>query len=129
MELGIYDGLKVYNNGLDATYIALIPPGMDALRERLQQTSMEKTAGINKILEIERKELLEIEKSSSIFTNKIINDVLEDSYTNFKNAVVSSFPHLNMNYNDLINLAKTKYENPEYKIQDNFKESEDKIQN
>ncbi len=91
---------------------------MDALRIRLQKIRHEKTAGINKILETERREILEIE-NSSIFTNKIINDVLEESYMNFKNTVVSSFPHLNMNYNELINLAKNKYDNQEFKQDEN----------
>lgn len=80
------------------------------MRERIQIKRKDKTNTINKILENELKEILEIE-STSIFTHKIINDNIDESYDSFKKAVLSSFPHLNENYKSLIEYAKNNLEN------------------
>lgn len=100
LECDITTANRYYNSGIEATYVAVLPPSIEALRERLKLSGKGNTATINKILETSSKEIDEIQ-ISSFFSHKIINDKLETGYLDFKNSIVSSFPHVKSNYEEL----------------------------
>jgi guanylate kinase len=100
LESDINTANRYYNAGVEATYVAVLPPSMDALRERLKISGKGNTATINKILETSSKEIDEIQ-ISSFFSHKIVNDGLETGYLDFKNSIVSSFPFVRSNFEEL----------------------------
>jgi guanylate kinase len=64
------------------------------------------TEKINQILDNSQKEIEEIEKVS-FFSFRITNDNFETSYEDFKNSVLSTYPFLKSNYEEISNLNKT----------------------
>ncbi len=94
------------------------------LRERLRSYIIDdnklNTEAITNILNICKAEIEEI-KYSPFFSHKITNDVLESSYNSFKNAVVSIYPYLKIDYKELLD-----YSNDMRKRIDDLKDKEEK---
>ncbi len=94
------------------------------LRERLRSYIIDgkklNTEAITNILNICKSEIEEI-KYSSFFSHKITNDLFEFSYNSFKNAVVSIYPYLKVNYKELID-----YSNDMRKRIEDIKDKEEK---
>lgn len=107
IKVGINEAIKFYHLGLPATYIAVVPPSIETLRERLKILKKGNTATINKILDASAKELLEIE-SSSFFSQKIINDDLDTGFEDFKKSIISAFPFLKKDYKEIEEYAMSK---------------------
>jgi guanylate kinase len=103
LESDILTANRFYNAGIEATYLAVLPPSMDALRERLKFSGKGNTATINKILETSSKDIHEIE-NTSFFSQKIVNDGLETGCLDFMNSIISSFPMVRENYSVLEDL-------------------------
>ena len=107
IKVGINEAIKFYHQGLPATYIAIVPPSIETLRERLRIIKKGNTATINKILEASAKEILEIE-TSSFFTQKIINDDFDTGFEDFKKSITSAFPFLKSEYKEIEEFAMGK---------------------
>jgi guanylate kinase len=101
LELGIAGAKKIYNLGMEATYIAIIPPTRDLMRERIGSTRKMNIAGINAILKVCMEHVNEIEECSFI-SERIINDDGETAYSDFKNCILSLFPFLKENYEQVL---------------------------
>lgn len=94
-------GAKIINNSsVDANFIGVLPPSMDALRVRIKQNTKLNTASINNVLEFAEKEVKEIE-NLTFFGFRIMNDELETGYKDMKNAIISLYPFLKYKPEDI----------------------------
>jgi guanylate kinase len=105
IEIDITGAKQIYQTGFISNYIAVLPASIEQLRTRVKDNKKLNTDSINKILEISNKEIKEIEELS-FFTHRIINDELNTSYNDFENAILSMYPVLKANYEELSELLK-----------------------
>ncbi len=96
---------RIYNNGVEGAFIAVFPPSEDTLRERIKKTKKLSTVIVNNLLEVAFKEIKEMDECS-FFTSRIVNDDLGTGYEDFKNVVLSSFPKLHGNYDEIMKIAE-----------------------
>lgn len=93
MELNIDTAKKLYQKDFDGNYIGIFPPALDSLRTRIKESIKVNTETVNKMLESSSLEIKEMDDSSFI-TYRIINDVLETSYRDFRSCMCILFPEL-----------------------------------
>jgi len=105
LEINIDDSKEIYKSGFGGNYIGILPPSGESLRERVKNKSKASTEAVNKILVEAQEEIKEIE-NSSFFTNRLINDNLEDSYEVFKNRIISIYPFVKYDYDQVERLAR-----------------------
>jgi guanylate kinase len=105
LEINIDDSKEIYKSGFGGNYIGILPASSESLRERVKIKSKSSTESVNKILFEAQDEIKEIE-NSSFFTNRLINDNLEDSYLVFKNRIISIYPFVKNDYDFVEKLAK-----------------------
>jgi guanylate kinase len=91
--LDINGANNIKKSNLPANFIAIFPPGLETLEKRLLYRNTEQLDVIKKRLDEAVREVNEMKKSE-IFNNSIINDDLENSYKEFKAAIVSMYPNL-----------------------------------
>ena len=84
---------KLNRLDFDANFVGILPPSLDALRQRIKEHTKLNTEKINAELEKASDEIKEIEKYT-FFVFRIINDVLETGLKDVKNAMTSLFPKL-----------------------------------
>lgn len=109
VEIDITGAKSIYKYGINANYIGIVSPSIDTLRGRVKENTKENTENINSILEVCQGEMKEIE-NSSFFTHRIVNDDFDSSYLKFKNSVLSTYPILNENNQELLEYMKEKRE-------------------
>jgi guanylate kinase len=98
LEIDINGAKKLYEKGLKANYIGILPPSMESLRDRLKNRKTENTDQIAKRLELSQEEITEI-NASPFFSHRIINDDFETGLKDFTNAILSLYPHLKTSTN------------------------------
>ena len=81
------------NLDIEANFIGILPPSLDALRQRIKENTKLNTEKINAELEKASDEIKEIEKYT-FFMFRIINDELEAGLKDIKNAMISLYPKL-----------------------------------
>ncbi len=105
VEVDVYSAKKIYNSGAGAHYIAVYPSHKDILRTRVKNSLNATTEEINNLLENSMKEIEEI-KNVSFITYRIVNDEVETAFEDFKNAVISTYPYLKSEYQEVLSINK-----------------------
>jgi len=122
IEIDLEGAKKLNRLDFDANFVGILPPSLDALRQRIKEHTKLNTEKINAELEKASDEIKEIEKYT-FFVFRIINDVLETGLKDVKNAMTSLFPKLKYSdqmIEDIKNMDLNKVES---------KASEDKANN
>jgi len=108
LEIDLNGAKKINNSSVDANFIGVLPPSMDALRLRIKQNTKLNTASINNVLEFAEKEVKEIE-NLTFFGFRIMNDELETGYKDMKNAIISLYPFLKYKPEDIEAIKNGKF--------------------
>jgi guanylate kinase len=119
IEIDLEGAKKLNRLDFDANFVGILPPSLDALRQRIKEHTKLNTEKINAELEKASDEIKEIEKYT-FFVFRIINDALETGLKDVKNAMTSLFPKLKYSdqmIEDIKNMDLNKVEE--------FKENED----
>lgn len=119
MEIDLDGAKKMKNFDIEANFVGILPPSLDALRQRIKEHTKLNTEKINAELEKASDEIKEIEKYT-FFVFRIVNDVLETGLKDIKNAMISLYPKLKYS-DEMIEEIK----NIDYK-DENQNKSEDK---
>ena len=93
IEIDLEGAKKMNNLDIEANFIGILPPSLDALRHRIKAHTKLNTEKINAELEKASDEIKEIEKYT-FFMFRIINDELEAGLKDIKNAMISLYPKL-----------------------------------
>ena len=92
-EIDLEGAKKINNLDIEANFIGILPPSLDALRHRIKEHTKLNTEKINAELEKASDEIKEIEKYT-FFIFRIMNDELETGLKDIKNAMISLYPKL-----------------------------------
>lgn len=79
LEIEIKGAQKVFRSGLDCNYLFIMPPSIEALRERLINRGTEELEIIEKRVSIAKGELEELQ-GLSFFKKRLVNDDFETFY-------------------------------------------------
>jgi len=93
IEIDLEGAKKMNNLDIEANFIGILSPSLDALRHRIKEHTKLNTEKINAELEKASDEIKEIEKYT-FFIFRIINDELSAGLKDFKNAMISLYPKL-----------------------------------
>ena len=93
IEIDLEGAKKMNNLDIEANFIGILSPSLDALRHRIKEHTKLNTEKINAELEKASDEIKEIEKYT-FFMFRIINDELSAGLKDFKNAMISLYPKL-----------------------------------
>ena len=93
IEIDLEGAKKMNSLDIEANFLGILPPSLDALRLRIKQHTKLNTEKINAELEKASDEIKEIEKYT-FFMFRIINDELETGLKDIKNAMISLYPKL-----------------------------------
>jgi guanylate kinase len=118
IEMDIRGASAIYKSETPANFIGIMPSSLEVLRERLKenyQVNKLSTDAITKLLQICKAEIEEI-NHSTFFSHRLINDILETSYEEFKNHVLSIYPELKSNYKEIDEFATSKRETIEKEL-------------
>lgn len=118
LEIDLTGALKINSSSVDANFVGILPPSIDALRKRVKEHTKLNTGSINKVLEKAEEEVKEIE-AHSFFTFRIKNDELETGYKDFKNAIISLFPFLKYTPEDIEKVKEVASKGHEEKKEEN----------
>ena len=108
LEIDLKGAKTINNSSVDANFIGVLPPSMDALRVRIKQNTKLNTASINNVLEFAETEVKEIE-NLTFFGFRIMNDELETGYKDMKNAIISLYPFLKYKPEDIEAIKNGKF--------------------
>ena len=131
LEIDLTGAMKINASSVDANFVGILPPSIDALRKRVKEHTKLNTGNINKVLEKAAEEVKEIE-AHSFFQFRIMNDEIDTGYKDFKNAMVSLFPFLKYSkeYIDkVIEVASKGHEEKKEDEMNEIKEEEKKEDN
>ena len=109
MEANLEEGKKINSSEFGGNFIGILPPSMEALRQRIKEHTKLNTGSINKVLEEAENEVKEIE-NLTYFVFRIMNDDIDTGYKDIKNAIISLFPHLKYNDEDIENVKNGKFD-------------------
>ena len=118
LEIDLTGALKINSSSIDANFVGILPPSIDALRKRVKEHTKLNTGNINKVLEKAAEEVKEIE-AHSFFSFRIINDEIETGYKDFKNAMNSLFPFLKYSPEDIEKVKEIASKGHEEKKEEN----------
>ena len=134
IEIDLEGAKKMNSLDIEANFLGIMPPSLDALRLRIKKHTKLNTEKINAELEKASDEIKEIEKYT-FFMFRIINDELETGLKDIKNAMISLYPKLkytdemieeikNLNFNEENENKKEeeKKENEENHIKEDARE-------
>lgn len=93
IEIDLEGAKKMNSLDIEANFIGILSPSLDALRNRIKEHTKLNTEKINSELEKASDEIKEIEKYT-FFMFRIINDELSAGLKDFKNAMISLYPKL-----------------------------------
>ena len=93
LEIDLEGAKKMNSLDIEANFIGILPPSLDALRHRIKEHTKLNTEKINAELEKASDEIKEVEKYT-FFMFRIINDELEAGLKDIKNAMISLYPKL-----------------------------------
>jgi len=95
MELDINGANQIYKIKYPANYIAILPPDMEEIKLRLKRRGTESEELIEKRVNSGMNEFEEI-KNSDIFNSKIINNNLDEAYSELKTKINGLYPGSNL---------------------------------
>lgn len=123
IEIDLSGAKELKNLDIDANFVGILPPSLDALRARIKEHTKLNTENINKQLEKAEEEIKEIEKYT-FFVFRIINDDLDTGLKDVRNAMISLYPKLKYS-EELINEIK----NSDFKVtsEENNEEQEKEL--
>jgi len=93
MEIDLQGAEKIFTSGFQANFIFILPPSVEALRDRLQGRGTENAEKIEKRLNIAIQEMEEAPKKN-FFTAKIVNDDLDNAYGDLTDLIKTLYPSL-----------------------------------
>ena len=96
INIGVSATEKLLEYNVTANFIAILPPSLEALENRLKGRKTESEKIIKERLETAKKEIQEISESR-IFNFKIYNDNLEVTILDLENKLKKLYPILNIN--------------------------------
>ena len=102
VEVDINGAKKIYNSGIPAFYIGILPPNNSVLRERLNSRGTENLEQINDRLKIAFNEVKEL-KTANILNSRIVNDNIDTAYEKLKNTFLSFYPDLDGDKSEIVN--------------------------
>ncbi|KAK0424138.1 hypothetical protein QR680_008509 [Steinernema hermaphroditum] len=79
---------NIKNTSLDARYILIRAPSVAVLEERLRRRNTETEETLQKRLKHAEEDLKAVEEDPTLFDHVIINDNLENAYSEFRNALM-----------------------------------------
>ena len=125
LEIDLEGAKKMNNLDIEANFIGILPPSLDALRHRIKENTKLNTEKINAELEKASDEIKEIEKYT-FFMFRIINDELEAGLKDIKNAMISLYPKLKYTDEMIEDIKNLNIEGGNVKkVDEEKKESED----
>ena len=125
LEIDLEGAKKMNNLDIEANFIGILPPSLDALRQRIKANTKLNTEKINAELEKASDEIKEIEKYT-FFMFRIINDELEAGLKDIKNAMISLYPKLKYTDEMIEDIKNLNIEGGNVKkVDEEKKESED----
>jgi hypothetical protein len=116
---------KMKSLDIEANFVGILPPSLDALRHRIKQNTKLNTEKINAELEKASDEIKEIEKYT-FFVFRIINDELEAGLKDVKNAMISLYPKLKYS-DEMIEEIKNMSHEVQQNEENNVANNENKI--
>ena len=124
LEIDLEEKKKMNNLDIEANFIGILPPSLDALRQRIKANTKLNTEKINAELEKASDEIKEIEKYT-FFMFRIINDELEAGLKDTKNAMISLYPKLKYTDEMIEDIKNLNIEGDVNKVDEEKKESEE----
>ena len=124
LEIDLEGAKKMNNLDIEANFIGILPPSLDALRQRIKANTKLNTEKINAELEKASDEIKEIEKYT-FFMFRIINDELEAGLKDTKNAMISLYPKLKYTDEMIEDIKNLNIEGDVNKVDEEKKESEE----
>jgi guanylate kinase len=125
LEIDLEGAKKMNNLDIEANFIGILPPSLDALRQRIKANTKLNTEKINAELEKASDEIKEIEKYT-FFMFRIINDELEAGLKDTKNAMISLYPKLKYS-DEMIEEIKNMSHEVQQNEENNVANNENKI--
>ncbi|RMG00067.1 MAG: guanylate kinase [Nitrospirae bacterium] len=86
LDIDVQGALQLREKALEGVYVFILPPSIDALRDRLLKRATDAPEEINKRLENAKKEIPYYEKYDYV----IINDILDKAYDELRSVVIAS---------------------------------------
>ncbi len=86
LDIDVQGALQLREKALEGVYVFILPPSIDALRDRLLKRATDAPDEINKRLENAKKEIPYYEKYDYV----IINDILDKAYDELRSVVIAS---------------------------------------
>ena len=96
INIGVSATEKIYEFNVPANFIAILPPSLEVLENRLKGRKTESEKIIKERLETAKNEIKAINESR-IFNFKIYNDNLEETILDLEEKLKKLYPILNMN--------------------------------
>ena len=96
INIGVSATEKIHEFNVPANFIAILPPSLEVLEERLKGRKTESEKIIKERLETAKNEIKEINESR-LFKFKIYNDNLEETILDLEEKLKKLYPILNMN--------------------------------
>ena len=124
LEIDLEGAKKMNNLDIEANFIGILPPSLDALRQRIKANTKLNTEKINAELEKASDEIKEIEKYT-FFMFRIINDELEAGLKDIKNAMISLYPKLKYTDEMIEDIKNLNMGDRESKAEDEKKNTEE----
>lgn len=103
LETRLEEAMKIYQTSCSCNFIGILPPSLDQLRARIEKHTKLNTAGVNNELVKAAEEIKELE-SYTFLSFRIINDIFETGFNDFKNAIISLYPSLKYKPEDIRSL-------------------------
>ena len=113
IEIDLEGAKKLNSYDIDANFIGILPPSLDALRKRIKEHTKLNTEKINAELDKANDEIKDIEKYT-FFVFRIMNDEMEAGLKDIKNDMISLYPKLKYTdemIEEVKNIEFTKTEN------------------
>ena len=86
LDIDMQGVINLKNINMDCYYIFVKPPSLEELERRLRSRGTESEESVSRRLDIAKEELAYAEQPGNFHT-AIINDDLEEAYTEFKNTI------------------------------------------
>ena len=93
-DYNIETAIKIYEQkNIEFNFIALLPPDINVLEERLRKRGTDNDESINERINYAKKEI-QLIKQSKFINFVIINDDLEESFNQFEKCIIILYSHL-----------------------------------
>ena len=87
LNIDVQGARTLRESGLEATFLFIVPPGMDELRRRLEGRGTETAEAIERRLALAGEEM----KEREIYDREVVNDTVSNAVTAIKDIIFSDF--------------------------------------